>query len=277
MTVSHRGSGACDESNFRSSRGTFYSLATSAGARRRICLRLFLGKWGRGSRGSIRRRSRSHHADDGSVFQWRRWIRRGWSRGSRKHVNFGRRWRNKTVHIHHDDNGSAGVWFQSPAAIRSPSRVEGNMNKKLSLIFIIIAGVILFALMNRKTVAASSAPVNQPGAGSGGINFVAVDVPTGLPVFDSSAPRQFVRGAAPVVGGNYQCGNGTTPAVNAQDGQVYCVIPADAGVYPISSPVVAPVDFHYTPMGTGPVGVAIPTSVGPSDTSLTLPSDSYDV
>jgi hypothetical protein len=151
------------------------------------------------------------------------------------------------------------------------------MNKKFYLVFIIIAGVILFALMNRKTVAAGSAPVHQPGAGSGGINFVAVDQPTGLPVFDSTAPRQFVRGPAPQVGGNYQCGNGMTPALNASDGQVYCVIPADAGVYPMTTPVVAPVDFQFTPMGTGPTGFAIPTSMGPSDIGLSLPADTYAV
>jgi hypothetical protein len=136
------------------------------------------------------------------------------------------------------------------------------MNNKLYLIFAIIAGVLLFALMNRKTVAAGNAPVHQPGAGSGGVNFVAVDQPTGLPVFDSSAPGQFIKGLAPDVSGMYQCGNGTTPAINASDGQVYCVIPADSGIYPQATPVVAATTFQITPMGTGPNGVTIPTSGG---------------
>lgn len=136
------------------------------------------------------------------------------------------------------------------------------MNNKLYLIFAIIAGVILFALMNRKTVAASGAPVHQPGGGSGGINFVAIDQPTGLPVFDSTAPGQYVKGLAPDISGMYECGNGTTPAINASDGQVYCVIPADAGIYPQATPVVAATTFHITPMGTGAIGVTIPTSGG---------------
>jgi hypothetical protein len=123
------------------------------------------------------------------------------------------------------------------------------VNKNLGIILAVVAAILLYLFMGRKTLPASTAPSNQPGVAAGGINFVSTDVVTGLPVFDATANSAFIRGLAADVGGMYTCGNGTTPALNASDGRIYCVIPAESGIFSSASPVVAPAAYTGAPQG----------------------------
>ena len=124
------------------------------------------------------------------------------------------------------------------------------MNRKLIVVFVVAAGILLYLFAGRKTMSAGNVPVAQPGAAAGGVNFSSVDVVSGLPVFDSTANPAYIKGVAPQSGGTYNCPSGTTPAVNASNGAVYCVVPAEAGVFNAQVPTTAPA--NYTPTIQGP-------------------------
>jgi hypothetical protein len=147
------------------------------------------------------------------------------------------------------------------------------MKNKLHLILAIAAGVILFALLNRRA-AGNLAPVNQTGAAGGGVNFQGSDLGTGLPIFFyPPANPALVKNLAPDISGSYVCPVGTTPAFNGVDGRIYCVIPAESG-YPNTTPVVASVAPTqgptqdgpplglYTPQGPGLPGQGSPSNPG---------------
>ena len=124
------------------------------------------------------------------------------------------------------------------------------MNKKFSIVLAVVAAILLYLFLGRKTLAAGTAPVNQPGTASGGANFISLNDITGLPVFDpSTTASSYIRGPASQSGGQYVCPNGTTPAVNAATGGVFCVIPADAVNFSSSAPVVSPYNNSTVPQG----------------------------
>lgn len=129
--------------------------------------------------------------------------------------------------------------------------------------------IVLLWLFSRRKIVASNAPVAQGGLAAGGVNFVSVDEVTGLPVFDSTANPVYIKGLAPDVGGTYTCANGTVPAVNAANGSVYCVIPAESGIYTPTAPVVAAASIqNFVPQGPtqdgGYIGQAAFTPQGPA-------------
>jgi hypothetical protein len=124
------------------------------------------------------------------------------------------------------------------------------MSTKFSIVLAVVAAILLYLFLGRKSVAASTAPVNQTGTAAGGANFISLNDITGLPVFDpSSTPAQYIQGPAQQSGGQYVCSNGTTPAVNAATGAIYCVIPAQSGIFSSSAPVVSPYVSSSVPQG----------------------------
>ena len=144
------------------------------------------------------------------------------------------------------------------------------MNKKFILIFAVVAVVLLYLFSGRKTVGASTAPVSQPGLGAGGVQFAAPDPTTGLPIFYKSLnPPQYVGNRAGTQGGFYVCPSGYTPALNGEDGAVYCVIPANA-TGATSSPIASATAASETPAAPqGPTEsggyLGQPTAIGVID------------